>query len=74
MKEALIKITYQEDPAMLEWIDRIARGVSAHRGRPGAVSRADVIRWLTRTARASAPSGAWVELENMSIEQVASQI
>lgn len=47
---ALDKITYQEEPTVLDWIDAIAGNVSDHRG--GArVSRADVIRWLTRNGK-----------------------
>lgn len=45
-----ISTTYAEDSATLGWIDTIAARVSVHRG--GAqVSRADVIRWLTRNGR-----------------------
>lgn len=43
---------------MLAWIDAIAARISEHRG--ARVSRADVIRWLTRRGRAqfkNAPTG-----------------
>lgn len=66
MKEALIKITYQEDPDVLAWIDRIARDVGEHRGRPGAISRADVVRWLTRRARQ--------QVGHLSVAVVSSQV
>lgn len=50
---------------MLEWIDRTAQAISAYRG--GArVSRADVIRALTRRARR--------EVEDLPISAAATQV
>lgn len=38
---------------MLAWIDNVAEQVSEYKGRP--ISRADVIRWMTRRARRDLP-------------------
>lgn len=52
---------------MLAWIDGIAARVSAYRG--GAkVSRADVIRWLTRRGLRD------VRSSTLDIEQIAAQV
>lgn len=66
MADTLVKTTYQEDPATLAWIDRTVEAVSRHRG-GAAVSRADVIRWLTRAASEAAD-------ENLTIIEIASQV
>lgn len=49
---AKISTTYAEDPDNLTWLDGVAQVVSEHRG--SEVSRADVIRWAVRRARADA--------------------
>lgn len=60
-----IGITYAEDSATLEWIDRTAAKVSTYRG--GAnVSRADVIRAMTRLAA--------VRMGDLSVRDLAGQI
>lgn len=63
---AKISTTYAEDSATLEWIDRTAAKISAYRG-GAAVSRADVIRWLTRAASEAAD-------ENLTVVEMAAQV
>lgn len=62
-----ISTTYSEDAETLAWIDKVRTDVGWHRGRP--VSRADVIRWLTRRAKAEIGP-----LTDLQVESISSQI
>ena len=61
---SLEKITYQEDPDTLSWIDTLANRLGAHKGRE--VSRAEVVRWLTRNGRD--------RYGNLSISTISAQV
>ena len=43
------QVTYSENPDVLDWIEAVRANVSAYRG--SHVRRAEVLRWLTRTAQ-----------------------
>ena len=60
-------VTYLEDSDVLAWIEQIRSGVSWHRGR--TVQRSEVLRWLTRRAKAECPA-----LSGLAIESISSQI